>query len=59
MTVEEAREILGLGMNPSRQDIIESHRKLIGKVHPDKGGTAGLAARLNDARDCLLKDIAK
>ena len=58
MTMEEARELLGIDEQASRQDIIEAHRKLIARVHPDKGGTAGLAARLNQARDCLLDNIS-
>ncbi|WP_461534668.1 DnaJ domain-containing protein [Spongorhabdus nitratireducens] len=57
MTVEEARELLGVDEQASRQDIIDAHRKLISKVHPDKGGTSGLAARLNQARDCLLNNM--
>jgi hypothetical protein len=54
MTRAEALSILGLTEGASRADIIAAHRRLIKAVHPDVGGTAGLAARLNEARDVLL-----
>jgi hypothetical protein len=53
---EEALQILGLTGNPSRDDIIAAHRRLINKLHPDRGGSDFLAARVNQARDILLKE---
>jgi hypothetical protein len=50
----EARRILGVGPNATRQEIQAAYTRLMRAVHPDKGGTAGLAAQLNAARDRLL-----
>lgn len=52
----EALQILGLDENASREDIIHAHRRLIQKMHPDRGGSDYLAARINLAKDVLLKD---
>lgn len=56
MTPEEAAELLGVALNASRDEILSAHRRLMQKIHPDRGGTDYLAAQLNAARDCLLKD---
>jgi len=54
---EEALMILGLTGEPSRKEITTAHKKLINRVHPDKGGNDFLASRINQARDTLLKNI--
>jgi hypothetical protein len=54
MSREEALQILGLTVDASTDDIIEAHRRLIQKLHPDRGGSAYLAARINLAKDILL-----
>lgn len=54
MSLDEARRILGVGADASRQDVQAAYTRLMRSVHPDKGGTAGLAAQLNAARDRLL-----
>ena len=51
----EAAKLLGLAPNASAEAVTEAHRRLIAKVHPDAGGSAELAARINEARDTLLK----
>lgn len=51
----EAREILGVAATATREEIQAAYGRLIRAVHPDAGGTSGLAARLNAARDRLLK----
>ncbi len=53
-TRDEALLILGLNGNPDRNEIIAAHRKLIQKLHPDRGGNDYLAARVNQAKDVLL-----
>lgn len=55
MTREQALEILGLKEGASRDEIIEAHRRLMKKNHPDQGGSDYLARTLNQAKDILLK----
>ncbi len=54
MDTAEARRILGVEAGASVADIQAAYTRLMRAVHPDKGGTAGLAAQLNTARDRLL-----
>jgi len=54
MTYSEALEVLGLEAGASQEEIVEAHRKLIAKVHPDRGGVDWMATKLNQARDVLL-----
>jgi len=54
MTTAEAREILGVKPDASREEIIRAHKRMMQKVHPDRGGTDLLAAQLNQAKDTLL-----
>jgi hypothetical protein len=55
MTAAEARSILGVGADATPGEIKAAYGRLMRMAHPDKGGTAGLAAQLNAARDRLLK----
>lgn len=57
MAPDEARRLLGLGEAASLRDIREAHRRLITKVHPDAGGSAELATRVNAARDVLVAEM--
>lgn len=54
MTVDEAHEVLGLDAGCSKQEIIQAHRRMMQKVHPDRGGSDYLAAQINSAKDVLL-----
>ena len=55
MTEDEAYEVLGLPKGATRDDVMRSHRSLIKKLHPDQGGSTDLAARVNEAKDVLMR----
>jgi hypothetical protein len=55
MSAADARSILGVAPGASTEDIRAAYTRLMQRAHPDKGGTTGLAAQLNAARDRLLK----
>ena len=58
MSKQDALSTLGFPTDsslPSEEQIVQAHRKLMQKVHPDKGGSAGLAAQLNEAKLTLLR----
>jgi DnaJ domain len=53
----EALAVLGLAAGATAETIKAAHRRLIEQLHPDKGGNDYLAAKINRARDILLKDL--
>jgi hypothetical protein len=58
-SVAEAYALLGLPRDADPDAIRAAHRRLIASVHPDRGGTEALAARINAARDLLLRQHEK
>ena len=57
MPLAEARRLLGVEEGASLADIRAAHRRLIARVHPDTGGSADLAERVNAARDTLVAEM--
>lgn len=55
-TREDALEVLGLPDGASAEEIKAAYKRLMQKVHPDHEGSEWMAAKLNQAREILLKD---
>jgi len=54
MSADEAMEVLGLKAGFTKEDVTLAHRRMMQKVHPDRGGSDYLAAQINKAKDTLL-----
>jgi DnaJ homolog subfamily C member 19 len=57
MSAFEAARLLEVSVDADVETINAAHRRLIAKVHPDAGGSAELAQRVNQARDILLRRL--
>ena len=51
--------LLGVDDLATRSDIVDAHRRLIVRVHPDRGGTESLVHEANAARDLLLAELGE
>ena len=59
MDVREAAEVLGVAPEADRDAIVAAHRTLMGRLHPDKGGSDYLATKVNAARRVLLDALGE
>ncbi len=53
MSREDALDVLGLKDGATEKEIRSAYRRMMKKHHPDNGGSAYLAARINEANDVL------
>jgi hypothetical protein len=55
MSRGEALKVFGLEEGANDEAVRAQHRRLILQIHPDKGGSGYLAAKINEAKDVLLR----
>ena len=54
LSENEAYEVLGLPTTASKDEVIKAHKRLMQRLHPDRGGSDYLAAKINAAKDKLI-----
>lgn len=57
LSKEEAQNILGIGADANISEVLDAHKRLMKKIHPDAGGNHYFASRLNQARDKMLEEM--
>lgn len=55
MTEQQARDVLGVTASATKPEVIKAHKRLMQKLHPDRGGSDYLAVQINKAKEVLLK----
>lgn len=55
--LSRARQLLRVEKGATREDVLAAHKKILARVHPDKGGSSAQVHEANDARDLLLEDL--
>jgi len=55
MSRQDAADILGVDINANKDEVRLAHKKLMQKIHPDRGGSDALAKQINQAKDVLLR----
>ena len=55
MNRREAAQILGVAADAADKVVIQAHRRLIQRLHSDRGGSDYLATMINKAKDVLLE----
>ncbi|XP_060944554.1 dnaJ homolog subfamily C member 15 [Limanda limanda] len=59
MTKREASLILGISPVSTKSKVREAHRNIMVLNHPDKGGSPYIAAKINEAKDLLDKEMRR
>ncbi|XP_029967989.1 dnaJ homolog subfamily C member 15 [Salarias fasciatus] len=59
MSRREASLILGISPVSTKAKVREAHRRIMVLNHPDKGGSPFLAAKINEAKDLLDKEMRR
>ena len=54
MSRQQAMEVLGLKADFTKEEVIQAHRRMMQKIHPDRGGSDYLAAQINQAKETLI-----
>ena len=55
MSRREAALVLGVRESATPERIKDAHRRILLLNHPDRGGSAFIAAKINEAKDILMK----
>lgn len=59
MSIDEACEVLGVAGDATKDEIVTAHRSLMVRLHPDKGGSHYLSAKVNEAKRVLIEAASR